>query len=67
MAASVRPAKIFEIYYWGAVCNELINDVRHFLMIFEPPIYHVRQFSIYNAQSLGVISDPVIYPKIRRH
>ena len=28
-------------------------------MIFKPPIYHVRQFSIYNAQFLGVILDPL--------
>ena len=40
-----------------------IKDVQQFLMIFDPPTYHVRQFLTYNVQFFGVILAPPTYPK----
>ena len=36
-----------------------INDVRGFLILFDPPTYHVRQFLTNNLQFFGVILDPL--------
>ena len=45
-----------------------IKDVGRFLIIFNPPTYHVRQFLTYNVQYLGAFLDPLPkYPKIGRH
>ena len=52
-----------ERLHWGTS----INDVQRFLMIFDPPTYHVRQFLTCNVQFWGVILDPLTYLKIGHH